>query len=263
MPIDTDGIWEDSESKVLGMVSLRSASLSGAILDIPNVQACWVPMCTYIGAGTTVQQADPVGQHALTANGGVTVATQQNSKTFEAAYWNMVAASAQYLSRAHEYALVPIDAGNFSFGIWINPTTLPTGNGVMGIIGKGTDALANRCWFVFFRSDGLPRFRVYNAGGVTTEAVSTVAMSEGSWYFIQCRLRASTEMVIFVNGTKVSNTTSIPAAARNITSEFSIGRLDALYYLNAKVGAAYLSGSVLSDKTMIAAYHKMRVFYGV
>lgn len=70
-------------------------------------------------------------------------------------------------------------------------------------------------------------------------------------------------MAIFVNGTKMSNTTSIPAAARNITSEFSIGRLDAGFYLNAKVGAAYLSGSVLSDKTMIAIFNKMRVFYGV
>ena len=70
-------------------------------------------------------------------------------------------------------------------------------------------------------------------------------------------------MAIFVNGTKVSNTTSIPAAARNIASEFSIGRLDAAAYLNAKVGAAYLSGSVLSDKTMIATFNKMRVFYGV
>jgi len=263
MPVDSDEIWSSSEASVLGMVTLRSASLSAGLLDIPNIQACWIPSSTYIGSGAAIQQPEPVGQHVLAVNAGATVNLEQNSKLYEAACWNLASASSQYLSRAHENALVPIAPGNFSFGVWINPTTLPSVGNTMGVIGKGTDAPANRAWLVFFGNLGRADFRVYNAGGVNTDVVSDVVMTTGSWYFIQCRLQGSTEMAIFVNGKKNVNTTSIPAAARNTTSEFSIGRWDAANYLNAKVGAAYLSGSVLSDKTMIAIYNRTRIFYGV
>jgi len=261
MPIDKDSIWEDNEPKVLGMVAMRAASLSAALLDIPNLTAAWIPASSYRSTGATAQQLDLMGGHDLTLNAAPTIDITQAGKLYEAANWNLVRASSKYLNRAHETALALTN--NFSFGVWINPTTIPSVGEIYGVIGKGTDSLANRAWLVFFSSFAKLDFRVYNAGGANTDVISNVAMEAGNWYFVQCRFQDSVETAIFVNGEKSSNTTSIPSAVRSTAGEFGIGRMDATNYFNGKIGIAYLSRSALSDKTMIAIYNKTRVFYGV
>ncbi len=261
MPIDLDDIQTATEGNILDSVALRSASLSAALLDIPNLTAAWIPAYSYRTTGATAQQLDLMGGHDLTLNAAPAIALTQAGKLYEAAGWNLVRASGMFLNRAHETALALTN--NFSFGIWINPTTLPGAGEIYGVIGKGTDALANRAWLVFFGILGIANFRVYNGAGANTDVFPAVTMAAGNWYFIQCRFQGGAEMAIFANGVKASNTTSIPSTVRDTASEFSIGRMDAANYFNGKTGIAYLSRSALSDKTMIAIYNKTRVFYGV
>lgn len=259
--INRDDIWAAIEPLVLSAITPRASSLAAALLDIPNLQAAWIPQRAFSGAGATALQPDLLAGHDLTLTNTPTIVLQQAGRMSEIAYWNLVAASAMYLTRATETALALTN--NFTLGVWVKPTTLPTGGNVAGLMGKGMSAAGNRCYMIYTAAAGNALFRVYDAGAAATTVTSTGVMTTGVWSFIQARFVGSSRMTVNLDGAFDYNVTSIPAAVRSIADEFSIGRLDgAAFYFNGAIGAAYVSASALADQSMMAIYQRTKGFYG-
>jgi len=255
--INRDEIWKIIEPLVIAAITPRAASLSAALLDIPNLQAAWLPQAAYIGSGATIIQPDILAGHDLSPNNAPTLGVYQWSKGMEVGYWRLATASSQSLSRASETALAL--TANFTWGSWFNaqPTMVNA-----GLMAKGADAFANRCWATLI-SGGAIRADVYDGAGTQYPVTSTVTPSISQWYFVQARFIASTELSVFVNSTKTSLSTGLPAITLTNAAEFALGKLDNSFYMDGLLGAAYVSASALSDQSMLTIYHRMKAFYGL
>lgn len=83
-----------------------------------------------------------------------------------------------------------------------------------------------------------------------------VAPTEGEWIFIVGRFIPSTEVSVFLNTTKYSNTSSIHSAIYASTANLEVGAGNgATWFLNGKAALCFISGAALSDARLTRLYN--------
>lgn len=107
-------------------------------------------------------------------------------------------------------------------------------------------------------------FTISSDGTATTLVKSTIAPADATWYFICGRFTPSTSLDIFVNNTKTSNTTSIPASVYNSSAYFMVGTIqDISSLLAGRASLMFAFASALADNQIGYIYQKTRPMFGV
>jgi hypothetical protein len=160
----------------------------------------------------------------------------------------------QYLNRADEAGLDI--TGNLTVGGWV---WRDTDGAFERFINKANNTGNQRAYRIFRNAAagvaGAWGFEISSNGTATTFALATSNTPTSAWEFVVARYTVSTEMALFINNTKYTNTTSIPAAIFNSSAEFRIGADSAgSAFLDGRVALCFLTGSPLSDATIYTLY---------
>lgn len=165
-----------------------------------------------------------------------------------------------YGSRADEAGL-DITAG-LTLGCWVYLENAPGAD--TGIISKWTTTGNQRAYLLNVNSTPTVEFQVSSNGTATISSGVSATLTEDRWYHIAGRYDPSTALDIFLNGVKVSNTTSIPAAINNATAPLNLGAHNAgAVLLDGRTNLPFLCAAVLSDATIQSIYHHTRALFGV
>jgi len=156
-----------------------------------------------------------------------------------------------YFSKSSLYGLTGLETfidsalRGFTIGGWFFINSFPSGAG--GLISR--DGIAtNRGYVMFIGSTGAIRV-LMSGNGTSVFFINSADVPLTEWLFIVARYIPSTEISVFVNGVKTTNTTSIPASCFVSTQDFEVGRYfnaDA-NIVDAKVRDVFICRSALSD----------------
>lgn len=124
---------------------------------------------------------------------------------------------------------------NWSYNIRRNPT----GNAVATITSDGTFA-------------------------TQIDATHTNTISAGQWVMICGRFVPSTSVDVYMNGVKVSNTSSIPTAIYNGTASLNFGATDggSANELTGDIALPFLCAAAVPDDRILSLYHMGRRLFG-
>lgn len=221
-------------------------------LALPELRALW-PMSSVNEAGNVL---DASGQgRTLTNNGGAARFVTAAGMPF--INFN---GSNQYLSRADEAGLSI--TGAFTVGGWFNLNALD--GSLRGLIAK--DNFAGQSSFRLAVNSSNVQFLVARLVDLSSYSqVLVSALPLQTWRFVVGRFTPSTELALFVNGAKSTNTTSIVASMADSTVAFEIGRLatNNANIINGNVGLGFVCAAALSDATINRLYHYSRALFGV
>lgn len=133
------------------------------------------------------------------------------------------------------------------------------------VISKYTTTGNQRGFILEKSSSDFPKFVVSVDGAATTSATSTAAVATGGWYFLVGRFTPSTELAVFQNNTKYTNTTSIPASVFVNTAPLLVGGINAgaLLLLNGRSSLCYLSNQALPDAFITSLYNSTKSMFSV
>ena len=170
-----------------------------------------------------------------------------------------------YLSRADETdldilgneSIFTTAAAGLTMGCWFNPTNLATS--FQSLMTKGLNTGAGDSYRLFNNS-GVLLGQIFNGG--TAYAASTTIPAATTWYFAALRFVPSTSVDVWLNGTKASNTTSIPATITNSTAAFQIGALNGGSFYIGKMCLCFLCANNLGDDLISSLYRQGRIFFG-
>jgi hypothetical protein len=172
-------------------------------------------------------------------------------------YVTLAAASSEYLYRVDDLSLRGANSFNgMTWGGWFKATSLPGNNLYMGLNGKWGGALVSDEYLItLFNNAGTQQIWAYVGNAVITPFVNvTQTLTLGAWYHIIGRWVPSVSLDLFINGVKVSNTTSIPAALTGNTGAFNIGAFGAANYLDGSATLQFVAGYALSDAHILQLY---------
>lgn len=134
-----------------------------------------------------------------------------------------------------------------------------------GLIGKNVVVGNQRSYTIFLTSTDILQFAISSNGTATTTVNSTVGAQIGQWMFLVGRFIPSREIAIFVNGTKTTNTTSIPSSIFDSTAAFEIGRFLAsnTNAANCRASQCFLCASALPDELVTSLYEQTKILFGL
>jgi hypothetical protein len=198
---------------------------------------------------TTIFDLSGMGRH-LTMNGGVFSSTYNNN----IAYLELDGSN-DYASRADEAGLDI--TGAVCLGGWFWFDTANAGR----LIGKGNNTLANTAYLLTAASGPLPQFSI--SDGATFDSVGAAAsVSTLAWHFIVGRYTPSTEIAVFVDGVKATNTTGINASIQNIAGAFTIGAdFTPAVFLDGRAALCFLCSSDLTDTVLRNFYERTKPIF--
>ncbi len=132
-----------------------------------------------------------------------------------------------------------------TLGGWFMADSSPSSSPV-GLMSKDGVA-ADRGYLLGWRQTDVPYFQV-SGNGAAAFAVDGPTTGLAAWHFIVGRYTSS-EIAVFVNGDKTTNTTAIPASLFASSQDFEIGRFfnDNNRILHGKVRDLFVCASALSD----------------
>lgn len=130
-------------------------------------------------------------------------------------------------------------------GCWLNLGTLPPTD--RGLVTRWYTP-PNRSYALYLVSAGVCIFGV-SSNGTLFQYAQSAGIATGQWTFLVGRFTPSTEVAVFVNGVKVTNTTSIPAATFTATATFEVGRTNAnnANIVHGKIRDGFLCQTALTD----------------
>lgn len=135
--------------------------------------------------------------------------------------------------------------------------------GGTGLITKYNSAGATTGTFMLYGLTQTPTALVVN-GTTATTRTSSVTVATGEWWFGVVRWVPSTSLDIFVNSTKTSNVTSIPATINNSTASLELGAFNGANNLyTGRMALCFLCANALGDELISSLYHQSRVLFGV
>ncbi len=145
-------------------------------------------------------------------------------------------------------AFIDASLNGFTLGGWFWADVAPTGTD--GLISK--DAPAPERGYAL-TMDGSLNFSARMSGtGAATVSATSAAHSIQAWHFVVARYIPSTEISVFVDGTKSTNTAAIPASQFVSSADFEIGRdnsADARIF-HGRIRDAFLCQAQLSDEIL-------------
>lgn len=222
----------------------------GRHLALPALRAFW-PLNNYDQNGAPY---DLSGQERTLTNTNATAGTYNGL----VGYLNFNGSTA-YLSRADEAGLDI--TGQITFGGWFWVDVV---NATQSLLTKWNGTGSQRAYGLQMLDTSPDQWRAFvSVDGAATVAVAhTATVVANTWTHVVGRYTPSTELAIFVDGVKVTNTTSIPASIFNSSSALRIGSLgDATQYLDGRAALCFLSASALADATIQALYTATAPFF--
>lgn len=134
--------------------------------------------------------------------------------------------------------------------------------GIKGLITKHDGATIAGSAYEINISTATPTCVVHAAA--SHGASSSITVTTGTWNFILGRYTPSTEVAIFVNGTKDTNVAGIPASINNSAAPFNIGAFNSTtLLLDGRASLCFLCAAALSDTIIDAAFQATRAAFGV
>lgn len=202
--------------QVTRIADVITASQQDIFVLLPGLRAYW-PMGIRVAAGTVIDHSS--AGTPLTMVGTCPTGFDGNS-------FCRIGNGANYLTSAATLGVTGgetyIDATDqgLTIGGWFFVNTAPVGANV-GIVTKAAGP-PNR-GYALFMSPTVLGFTV-SGNGSNFFDTSLLAYSIGQWNFIVGRFKPSTEVAVFLNGTKGTNTTAIPATLNVSPQTFEVGR---------------------------------------
>lgn len=116
-----------------------------------------------------------------------------------------------------------------------------------GLISKDAPS-PERGFAIHWSTTDFPTFSV-SGDGLTVLNIGGTIRSLNTWYFIAGRFTPGAEIALFVNSSKITNTTSIPASVNVSTQDFEIGRFynDNTRVIEARARDIFICASALPD----------------
>lgn len=179
-------------------------------------------------------------------------------------YAVLVAASSRYFTRGIDEAGYDITAG-LTFGGWYYFNTALRTDGLSGKW-NGTGVTNQRSWVLYKTNLAAIRFGV-SSGGTAISSMfvnSTITPVDANWYFVVGRYTPSTEIAIWVNGTKTILAVGIPAALFNSTQPYEVGVYRGTPdYLDGRVGPQFVCATALEDCFINGLFWHSAPLFGV
>ena len=172
------------------------------------------------------------------------------------------------LNGSSQYLTVDITSTNYNLtgaltlGAWVKTNVFTTAQSIIGRWGDNPDW---RSYLLSIVNDDTVSFDIVDSVGSLHSVTTTELMTIDVWTFVCGRFTPSTELSVWYNSTKYTNTTSIPATIFAGTAPFYIGN-DALYnnYLNGALSLAFICGQALPDRMIELLYYQSKaMFYGI
>lgn len=143
-----------------------------------------------------------------------------------------------------------IDASirGLTVGCWFSLDVAPTlANGIVSKYGPSPQY----GYVIWVAPSGTINFTL-SGDGTTTVIVAGSVVAVGEWHFIAARFIPSTEVAVFIDGSKFTNTVGVPATAFNSSQQFEIGRYNNAdsRIVDAKIRDVFLCASALTDEAM-------------
>lgn len=224
----------------------------GGMFGLPMLRGLWL----YSGVDENGNAYDSSVQGRTLTN----VSSLQYSTYNGLAPYAIHDGSADYLTRADEAGLDI--TGALTWGCWMRSNDAPAGN--ESLVNKWNATGNLRAYLL--RLTSTPDFccLVSLDGTAETSVTSSVTYAPDVWFHVVGRYTPSTELAIFVNGTKTVNTTSIPASLFNSSSAFRVGANGAAgEVLDGDTALPFLCAAALSDTFIqMLLYHQQRALFG-
>lgn len=176
-------------------------------------------------------------------------------------YANLVKASSQFFNRPDEAGLDI--TGQLTIGGWFWFNALGAQEGFVGKY--NTNGVNQRVYLLYKTNVEAMRFIVSSNGTATTTVTSTVTGVNNNWYFMVGRYTPSTELAVWVNGTKTTNLVAIPASLSNQASSFWVGQDGSAggSYLGGRAALVFLCATALEDCFINALFWHSAPWFGV
>lgn len=226
----------------------------GSHLALPELRAFW-PFSSINESGNPI---DLSGQARTLTNNGTTARAVLSGFT---PYADLDGTN-DYFSRADEAGLDITGALTMGGWFWSDATAPGT---IFQLFGKWGDVAVNqRSYIIYNINDTVLHFAISSTGANSPGITSSVAYTTGVWRYVIGRFTPSTEIAIFDNGTKTTNTSSIPASIFNSTAQLDLGRYPGhASFHNGRMTLAFMCAAALSDDLITSLFNQSRVFFGV
>jgi hypothetical protein len=223
----------------------------GLHLALPALRAFW-PMSS-VDQSSTVY--DLSGQERHLSNPAAAPRNLYNSVV----PYVTLDGSTQYLARSDEAGLDITTQLTFGGWFWLD-----TAAANMSLIGKFNATGNQRAWVVQMLN-GTPdawRAIISADGSASVTVINTATVATGVWNFVVTRFTPSTELALFVNAGKATNTSSIPATLFNSSSDFRIGAQGNLAEpLDGRAALCFVCAAALPDALITDLYLSTAPFF--
>lgn len=225
----------------------------GAGLGLPGLRAFW-PFSSINQNGTVI---DISGQaRALTNTNAATFGVQNQVMPYA-----ILNGTTQYFTRADE---VGQDiTGSLTMGGWFYTTSIAN---AIRCIGKDVAGTNNRSYSISLAAGtGQVSMSVFPLGTSASEfSIGGSSIAINTWTFLVGRFTSSTELAVWVNNTKTSTTTAVPAATFSGAAPFTIGASGTPdLYLPGRATLCFLCADALPDALINRFYNISRSLMGV
>lgn len=269
--VEGSGIEVTNGNGVSGNPIITQKDLISPFLAIPGLVGFW-PMSSV--QRSTGNAYDISGQGRTMTNALLGSVYFGNDVLIP--YYEITAGTGRYFYRPDETDLDILGtettyaaaARGLTMGAWVYINDF---DNTLGSILCKSDGASNCSYDLDFFSSvanqGNVNFRVYGTGAVASpiEIDSSVTLNELQWYFIVGRYDPSTEVAIFVNGTKSVNTTSVPASIFNSNARLEIGRtqMNDNFIFEGRMSLVFLSANYITDAAISNLFEQTRYIFGV
>ncbi len=228
-------------------------------IGMPFLRALWT-----FGIVKANWDATDLSGHGLTLTAPASGFGLTNTPTL----WPFVtlSSSAGYYYRAHENELLLQTYNTVGAWFYINANIATPQN----ILGKWVTTGNQRSYVLWVGGSGsgnTPEYGISSTGANLVQvggAQGAPGVTPGVWHFLVGRMINGSELALFYDGNKYTNTTSIPTSIyANTSANFEIGRHDgAANWLSGGVTLAFLSNWALTDDNINYLWNMSRWIFG-
>ena len=228
--------------------NVAAGNALSTMLLLPELRGLWA----FGSVNESGQVLDHSGQGRTLSNTGAVARAAAGLVPYA------VFSGANYLSRADEAGLDI--TGALTFGGWFYATAIGVDQTVLS---KWTFTTPQRAYRINILAGGQGNAYVSSDGTALTQVTSTAVLAAQTWYFMAGRFTPSTELAVFLNDEKTTNTVGIPAAIFNSSAAFMIGGVNAAASLTGRAALCFACAAALSDAVVNNLYMQTRAIFGV
>lgn len=165
-----------------------------------------------------------------------------------------------YLDRADEAGLDITGALTLGGWFWRDG-----GGANQGLITKAIVSGDQRSYSFLLDSDDRVLLGISTDGTSANQTFFTGSATPlGEWFFAAAKFIPSSEVALWLNGTKTNHTSSIPASIFNSTAQLMVGSVFTTSgnLLDGRVALPFICAAALTDRTITNIYEATRILFG-